>query len=336
MANVYGVVLAGGKGERLWPLSRQEFPKQLLSLSHKSLLEHTRDRLAVFIDPQTIKIVTLQEQAATLEHYCDSRSLICEPYARNTAAAILLTCFTIAQEDPNAVVLFYPADHYIPDTEKFVAVQKKVIEHCKNNDCITLVGIKPTHPATGYGYIECIPSDNEIVHVKQFHEKPTLEKAELYCQSSAMVWNIGIFAGKVSVFLEEFKNLAPEMYALIHDYYTTGDKESYNKVESISIDYALMEKSNNLMVMPADFAWSDVGNLATFLSLQASEDLQKPLEVNAANNMVMAKSLTVLIGVHNLCVVQTDDVLLIAQKDDVELVKNAVTELKKKNLQKYL
>ncbi len=334
--SVYGVILAGGKGERLWPLSRQEFPKQLLSLSHKSLLEHTRDRLAAFIDLESVKVVTLHEQSEALKRYFYAKSLICEPFARNTAPAILLSCFTIAQEDPESVVLFYPADHYITDVEKFVSVQKQAIRHAKNNDCITLIGIKPTHPATGFGYIEFVPSEHGIAHVKQFHEKPNIERAQLYYTSDSMVWNVGIFCGKVSVFLEEFRRIVPDMYSLVQEYYLTGNQETYKKVESISVDYAIMEKSNNLMVIPADFSWSDVGNLATFLSLQSEQELQKPLEINASNNLVMAKALPVLIGVHNLCIVQTDDVLLIAQKDDVELVKNAVNELKKKNLEKYL
>lgn len=334
--SIYGVILAGGKGERLWPLSRQEFPKQLLQLSNKSLLEHTKDRLSTFINSEMIKVVTLQEQAPALQPYFDVNALICEPFARNTAPAILLSCFTIARENPEATVIFYPADHYITELEKFIEVQKKAVLNSESNGCITLIGIKPTHPATGYGYIEFIPSEKSCAQVKQFHEKPSLEQAQSYCASNALVWNVGIFCGKVSVFLDEFKHLAPEMYALVYEYFITGNNELYKKVESISIDYALMEKSNNLMVIPADFAWSDVGNLSTFLSLKPSHELQKPLEINASNNQVMSKVLPVLIGVHNLCIVQTDDVLLIAQKDDVELVKSAVNELKKNNLEKYL
>lgn len=333
---VYAVILAGGKGERLWPLSRQKFPKQLLQLSHKSLLEHTRDRLAAFVDHEAIKVVTLQEQADALSHYFDRNALLCEPCPRNTAPAILLSCLTIAHENPDAVVLFYPADHYITEVEKFLAVQELALKHSQQNDCITLIGIKPTHPATGFGYIEYVPSTGGICHVKQFHEKPKLEQAQHYFQSNAMVWNVGIFCGKVSVFLEEFKRLAPDMYVLVEEYYRTRNIEAYKKVESISVDYALMEKSNNLMVIPADFAWSDVGNLATFLSLQEPQELQKPLQIHASNNLVMSKTLTVLIGVDDLCIVQTDDVLLIAKRDDVELVKNAVNELKKKNLEHYL
>lgn len=337
--DVYGVILAGGKGERLWPLSRQEFPKQLLSLSQKSLLEHTRDRLALFIDPSNILVVTTEQQAEAIVPFFnyDKDALLCEPFARNTAPAILLSCLKIAEKNPQALLLLFPADHYVTDNEKFVAAQRQAIKSSAQNDVITLIGIKPTYPATGYGYIEYMQAIDGAAQVVRFYEKPSLEDAQRYFQADTMLWNIGIFCAKASVFINEYKRLAPIMYSSVYDYFISRNKESYEKVESISVDYALMEKSDNLVVIPADFEWSDVGNLITFLSLQPKKDLQKPLEINATNNMVMAdKVLTVLIGVHDLCIVQTNDVLLIAKRDDIEKVKLAVNELRKNNLDQYL
>lgn len=333
-ADVYGVILAGGKGERLWPLSRQNFPKQLLSLSKKSLLEHTKDRFAAFIPKSNLMCVTLEEQAKIIAPFFNDDALICEPHARNTAAAILLSCLRIAAKNEHASILFSPADHYITDREKFVAVQQKAVAHSMQHDVITLIGVKPTHPATGYGYIEYTHLKDGIADIVRFHEKPSHVQACAYLQTD-MVWNIGIFCAKVSVFISEYKRLAPQLYQRVYTYFISGNADLYKGVESISIDYALMEKSNKLSVIPADFGWSDIGNLETFLTLQAG-GLQKPVEIHSSNNVVMAEKLTVLIGVHDLCVVQTDDVILIAKRDEVENVKSAVNELKKQKLEKYL
>ena len=339
MANLYGIILAGGKGERLWPLSRELFPKQLLSLSQKSLLEHTRDRIAALIPAGNISVVTTQQQAEVISKLFDhaASEMIIEPLARNTGPALLLSCLTFAKKDPDALMLFFPADHYVADVPKFIDAVKKALEYSSVADAITLIGIKPTYPATGFGYIEYQQSEGAAPKILQFHEKPSLEHAQRYIQADSMLWNIGIFCGKVSVFINEFKRLAPELFEGVNNYFLTGNLDSYYNLESISVDYALMEKSDALLVVPADFAWSDVGNLATFLSLHDSESNQsQQIAIETHNNLVMTKTLTVLIGVHDLCIVQTDDVLLISQREDVEKVKLAVNELKKNNLEKYL
>ena len=268
MSTIYGVILAGGKGERLWPLSRQEFPKQLLHISQKSLLEHTKDRLAHFIPESHILVITTQQQAHAIKPFFNNNpeALLCEPYAKNTAAAILLSCLHIAKIDPEAIILFSPADHYITDVNAFAHIQHRAIACSKQHDVITLIGIKPTYAATGFGYIEYAKKD-DFTRIVRFHEKPSLEQATHYAQIDTMLWNVGIFCAKASVFINEYKRLAPELYKLVHSYFVSGNKEYYQQVESNSVDYVLMEKSTNLAVIPADFAWSDVGNLATFLSL---------------------------------------------------------------------
>lgn len=337
--NLYGVILAGGKGERLWPLSREQLPKQLLSLHQKSLLEHTHDRLSTIISPSNISVVTIQEQAHAIAPFVAApENIIVEPFARNTAPALLLSCLTIAKKNPNALILFSPADHYINELQKFTDTLQQALSASATHDAIILLGIKPQHPATGYGYIEYYATDSDIPKILCFHEKPSLEQATRYYQADNMLWNIGIFCAKASVFIQEYKRLAPEIFEGVYNYFLTGNESSYQQLESISVDYAIMEKIDSSLVIPADFAWSDVGNLATFLSLQALDaHPQKQILLNAHNNLVMAEGkLAVLIGVDDLCIVQTDDVLLISRREDVEKVKLAVHELKKNNQETYL
>lgn len=338
-SDFFGVILAGGKGERLWPLSRERLPKQLLLLHQKSLVAHTFDRLTTVIPFQNCAVITIAEQAENISTALhDQCPIIIEPHARNTAPALLLSCLQIAQKNPDAIILFSPADHYINELSKFSDMMQQALIQGAHQDSIILIGIKPTTPATGYGYIEYKPSDGACSEIVRFHEKPSLEQAQRYCKENNMLWNIGIFCAKASVFIEEYKRLAPEIFVGVHDYFVTGDQDSYQNLPSISIDYAIMEKSSHLSVIPADFAWSDVGNLATFLSLHTLHARQqKQINLDAHNNLVMTEGkLAVLIGVDDLCVVQTDDVLLIAKRDDVEKVKMAVSELKKNHLAGYL
>ncbi len=349
--SIYGVILAGGKGERLWPLSREALPKQFLEIQKKSLLKHTYDRLIQLISPEKISIVTTQAQSALIEHHIPTVNLIVEPFSKNTAPALLLSCLTIAQQDPQAVVLFCPADHYISDQDAFLKTLQQAIAQSHEAQQITLIGIEPTYAATGYGYIEfdvakamseqglgtsSRRSFNEGgLPIIRFHEKPSAAVAQEYIELGNMLWNIGIFCAPVSVFIEAYKKYAPELYTLVYNYFKTGSAEWYQQLESISVDYALMEKSSSLLVIPAQLGWSDVGNLATFLSLEA--DTHNHLSIESINNLVLSqKPLTVLIGVEDLVVVQTDDVLLIAKRSESEKVKLALNELRKNNKQEYL
>jgi mannose-1-phosphate guanylyltransferase len=307
----------------------------IVLLSKKSLLEHTHNRIARLIPSKNISVVTTQQQSELIAKLFNTS--IIEPYSRNTAPALLLCCLTLAAKDPNAVVVFFPADHYIKDEDKFEIAVKKAIEHSLQFDAITLLGVKPSYPATGYGYIEYY-QEEDLAKVLRFYEKPSYEKAQHFFQSKTMLWNIGIFCAKMSVFIQEFKKLAPKTFEAVHDYFSTGNVDAYYNLESISVDYAIMEKSDALLVIPADFEWSDVGNLDTFLTLnEPTKNQEKQISIESQNNLVMAgNKLTVLIGVEDLCIVQTDDVLLIAKRGDVEKVKLAVNELRKNNLENYL
>lgn len=340
MNKVYLVILAGGKGERLWPLSRSALPKQLLSfVDNISLLEHTIKRLKNISIPHELSIITTHEQYQLIKdsvgHLVDE--LYIEPASRNTAPAILYTCNAIYQKDPHALIAFIPADHYIEDVAAFITALEKAITQAAQSECITLLGVRPTFPATGYGYIEYLEQGNhEIMPIKSFHEKPTVSMASHYLTQQNMLWNIGIFSARASFFIEEFKQTAPELYAQFTCY--QQGKIEYSALPSISIDYAVIEKSAVTMVLPVSFKWSDVGNLDTFLSLKLANNKIDTtiIAIESQNNIVASKKLTALIGVGNLCIVETDDAILIAKRDDVEKVKLILQELKATHHNQYL
>ncbi len=341
MNNTHIVILAGGKGERLWPLSRKQNPKQLLSfINQRTLLEHTIDRISSLVEKSHIHVVTTQEQSDQIETLIGDRigSIIIEPASCNTAPAILLSCLHIEKTDPNATIAFLAADHFIPNTQSFCTHLQKALKHSNEHPVITLLGIKPTWPATGYGYIEYTKqNETEVCPVKRFHEKPNEDVAKLYYESDTMLWNAGMFCGNAKTFLDEYEQHASAMVKQMQSY--LDGKGNYEDIENTSFDYAILEKSTTSCVLPSDFSWSDVGNLDTFLSLLQIPHISHDnvIEIESSNNIVLVEDkLTALIGVENICVVQTDDVLLIAKRDDVEKVKLVLRQLKNNKLEHYL
>lgn len=336
------VILAGGKGERLWPLSREKRPKQLLPFCNDlSLLEQTINRVQKLVPKEQLWIVTTEQQEQQIKEIVGDQvgKILTEPAARNTAPAILLTCLEIAKQDSGAVISFLPADHFITQDEVFRDCLKQAFTFAAHHDGITLLGLKPDWAATGYGYIEFEgnKANDKPQKVVRFHEKPSAATAELYLMLPNMLWNIGVFCAKVSAFLHEYEQTSSAIVTAVKDYL---DKSSnYNQCENISIDHAVLEKSVNTHVLPVDFAWSDVGNLDTFLSLHAKHEVERSqmVSINSQNNTINVKGkLVALIGIENLCIVQTDDVLLIAQRDQTDKVKQVLSLLKEESNEHYL
>jgi mannose-1-phosphate guanylyltransferase len=337
---IYCIILAGGNGERLWPLSRAKKPKQLLTLGTKTLLEQTIDRAALITDQSHLWVITTKAQEALVHKNIYNRigQLLLEPEGRNTGPAIISTCLRLYEQNPNALVLFMPADSFIPESSYLIFIEKiqQAIAYASMHNHIILIGLTPTYPATGYGYMSYQKTQDCAYPICAFHEKPTLMTAQAYIKETTMLWNVGIFCASVQVFLNECKQYAPVLYNDVCAFYR-GEKE-YNQLPSISIDYALMEKSKNLMVIPADFVWSDVGNVYTFTHLKKQQrNDNQYIAVDAQNNIVdVPNKLVALIGVDDLCVVETEDALLIVKQDEAEKVRAVVQELKCTGKVEYL
>lgn len=334
MNPVIYVILAGGNGERLWPLSKRDAPKQIIPfLGDSSLLEQTIDRITSLIKTgDEIWVITTQAQQERIAQKIGNRvhKILAEPVARNTGPAILLACLQAQQTKQDCIFVVLPSDHFIPDKHVFCQNLVQAIEYARIHDDIALFGLVPTYPATGYGYIQaaCKHEQGDCYHVARFHEKPDRDRAQVYIEQRDMFWNIGIFVGLASVFIREFVLLAPHLYDSV--FTALYDETNYQHTESISIDYAILEKSVHTVVFPVQFEWYDVGNLYTFLLLNARFAPQGPvISFHGQDNMASSsKKLVACIGVSDLCIIETDDVLLIAKKDMVEDVKALLATIK--------
>lgn len=335
------VILAGGSGERLWPLSSATRPKQLIPfINGTSLLEQTLQRIRTIVpDKNHLLVVTNKDQQEPIKASLKTRgTVLAEPMARNTAAATLLACMQIAEKNPDAVVVVLPSDHFIPDAEKFTAQLVAAISFAAWMDQIALLGVKPTHAATGYGYIQyqkdTMMSGWVSYPVTKFHEKPEKQQAESYIKDDAMLWNVGIFVARAKLFIDEFARLAPDLYHSMQAY--LQGTQDYSTLPAISMDHAVIEKSDKVVVFPSNFQWYDVGNLTTFLSLKAQYEKEQAgnvVNIQAHNNIACCtKKSVAFVGVDNLCVVETDDELLIVAQDQVENVRHVLQSMKEKPL----
>ncbi len=356
--NVHWVILAGGSGTRLWPLSRAEKPKQFLEVTQGNLIQQSIDRLKLYPDfDQTHVYISTGSDILAQVNRLRSDGLhvddvIVEPARRDTGPAILLSTLRILEKDPDALIMFLPADPYIPegDYTVFSDYLKATMDYIGNEDKLLLLGKKPEFAATGYGYIEFnakAGTVHGIQSISRFHEKPKLEVAESYLQRSNFLWNMGIFAGKAKVFAQLFAKYAPQIYQPMVDY--VAGKGSYEAAQKKSVDFAVMEPSSlngELAVLPVDnFRWHDVGNVDVFLSIRGQylqEQGEAPLvyELEASGNKVKtdtAGKMVAIVGVDGLCVVDEKDVLLITKCTEAERLKQVVDDLKKnKQFEKFL
>lgn len=338
---IYGIVLAGGSGERLWPLSRARKPKQLLALgSKKTLLEQAIVRLRAVNGIHAVCVTSSQTFLPHLAHY-GIDDIFAEPVARNTGPAILYSCLKIYEKEPTALAVFVPADAYIPakETDRFGEYVAQMISFARQHSSMVLMGVKPTYAATAYGYIEYASERGvgSLFQVRRFCEKPSKEVAKAYWQHQSMLWNIGMFAAPVSVFIDEFRRHAPAMMSAMEAY--MKGEGWYEDIPAVAFDYAVIEKTENSWVLPVDFTWSDVGNLEMFLSLKypRSKSMAHVIQIDAANSLVeVPHKLVVLVGVDDLCVVETEDALVITKRSEVEKMSEVVKQLKKNKQIEYL
>ncbi|EMY9857793.1 mannose-1-phosphate guanylyltransferase [Clostridioides difficile] len=355
---VYNVIMAGGGGTRFWPLSRQEVPKQLINLSGEdALINETINRIDSLAKKDDLFIVTNEKQLEALKDIvkdkCLDSNILPEPCARNTAAAIGFAAFNIMKKYGDGVMCVYPADHYIKDEKEFKSILEKAIYIAENNDKLVTIGITPTFPSTGYGYIN-FNRENTIedvaYEVVEFVEKPNYEIAKEYVNSKKYVWNSGMFVWKVSKILEDFKRYLPKVYEKLEDiskYLGTKEemekiKEIYPTIQSISIDYGIMERSNDVIVVPGDFGWNDVGSWDSLGAIYPTDDegnikRGENITIDTKNSIIYSDDkLISTIGISDLIVVSTNDAVMVCIKDKAQDVKKIVEQLKEEDRQEYM
>lgn len=348
--SIFALILAGGSGERFWPLSRRKRPKQLLQLvSDQTLLEETVARLDGLVPHERILILTNVEQEQAVRDLLPkfpSENIVAEPAKRDTAAAVALGAAWVAARDHMATMVVLPADHVIRDKAAFQQTLRTAAEAAQEEGALVTIGIKPTWACPGFGYIEqgeplasSAGSAAAVHHVVRFREKPNTDLAEAFLRQGNFRWNAGMFAWAVSTVLSEFNRHAPELsnfisHASSQDAFASALREKFPHLPKISFDYAIMEKADRVLMVQAGFDWDDVGGWQAVASYFEKDD-----EGNAANgdltavdsthNIVCADDGTkvALLGVHNLIVVRTKDALLVCHRHQAEKIKSLIAEL---------
>lgn len=347
----YAVIMAGGAGTRFWPQSTREHPKQFLNLFGKhTMIQETVNRLQPFIPADHLLVVTnedykplVKEQIAGIAEH----QIIGEPVARNTAPCVASAAALLHKKDPDSVMIVLPADHRIEDGEEFINVLKNAVSLAREKESLVTIGIKPKHPETGYGYIQydknrSLHAIDKTAHpVLNFTEKPDLETAKQFLRSGDYVWNSGMFIWKTSAILKAFQEYLPEIYRLTEELIETDATSEdinrfYQACSSISIDYGIMEKAENVHVIPASFGWNDVGNWRAVHELSAGDKNKNVSEsspaifLDSANNLVHSQSgkQVVLIGMENIALVETDKAIMVLNMDQHQDVKKVVEQLK--------
>lgn len=333
------LIMAGGKGERFWPLSTEEKPKQFLNLIGKeSMIQHTVKRLNGLIPLERIFIVTADIYKDLIKEHIPNipnENIILEPEGKNTAPCIALSAFYIREKYENATIVVLPSDHLILDEDKFRNVIKKGEEFIEdNNDAIITIGIKPTRPDTGYGYIQTFSDELnsgkfDIKSVKSFKEKPCLRDAEIYFKEKEYLWNSGMFIWKAANIISLTKKFLPDIYKIINDIDINNKediKEKYKRVESISIDYGIMEKANNIYVIPSDFGWDDLGSWNSLSRYKDTDENNNVIDGRVAmlsshNNIIQTNKKTYLLGIENLIIIETENEIMVANRDNISSIK---------------
>lgn len=349
--SIYALILAGGSGERFWPLSRRARPKQLLQLvSDKTLLEETVARLDGLVPRERILILTNVDQEAAVRELLPDfphENIVAEPAKRDTAAAVALGVGWVAARDHTATMVVLPADHVIKNTAGFQETLRTAAAAAQESSSLVTIGIKPTWACPGFGYIEqgerlhTDAADGAIAvhHVVRFREKPNVDLAESFLRQGNFRWNAGMFVWSMATVLSEFNRHEPELAHFIAEVSTGRGfeetlRESFSQLPKISFDYAIMEKADRVLMVEAAFDWDDVGGWQAVAAYFEKDDEGNSTRndvtlVDATHNIVFAQDGTkiALLGVHNLIVVRTADALLVCDRHEAEKIKGLIGKL---------
>ncbi|HET9056054.1 MAG TPA: sugar phosphate nucleotidyltransferase [Chitinophagaceae bacterium] len=357
--NHFVAIMAGGIGSRFWPMSRQSFPKQFLDIlgTGKTLIQDTFTRFANFIPIENIFVVTTDEYKNIVKKQLPDLSeenILCEPSRKNTAPCIAYVAYKLMQKHPKGNLICSPADHLITNNTGFTKVCLEALDFVNKHKALITLGIKPTYPNTGYGYIQHeqqAVSDN-VYKVKTFTEKPNIELAKTFIASGDFLWNAGIFVWQIQNIVKAFEKYLPEMAELFtvekHLFNTPQETEAleriYPQCTNISIDFGIMEKADNVYIIPASFGWSDLGTWNSAYENMPKDYFENAVSgdhvivIDSTRNIIHAdnKKLLVLQGLDDFIIVDTKDALLICKKDKEQEIKEYVAEVKRNKGEKYL
>jgi mannose-1-phosphate guanylyltransferase len=358
-SNHYVAIMAGGIGSRFWPMSRSSYPKQFLDILGlgRTLIQQSYDRYSKVVPAENVFVVTSAEYVSIVKKQLPDlppENILAEPSRKNTAACIAYIAFKLQTINPDAVMIAAPADHLVTETTQFVTTAQTALQFVEQNNALVTIGIKPSHPNTGYGYIqhEMNTVAPEVFKVKTFTEKPSEEIARAFIASGDFLWNAGIFTWKVSAILEALEKHLPEVFEVFAaertHFNTEGEQKAIEKIYPLctntSIDVGVMEKASNVYVIPADFGWSDLGTWNS-----AWDNMEKDYFGNAvvgkqvmvvdANNCMVHvpdNKLVLLQGLRDYIIVDTPDALLICKKEKEQQIKEYVAEVKRNMGDQYL
>ena len=349
--------MAGGRGERFWPKSRKTLPKQFLSLTGdgKTMIQLTVERILPLVEMDDIYIVTNKDYRQLVREQLPEipeRNILCEPVGRNTAPCIGLGAMHINQKYDDAVMMVLPSDHLIKQKKLFVDILGQACEIAEEDGNIVTVGITPSYPETGYGYIKFLTEKKKgsAFKVEKFVEKPNMDKAKEYLASGDYLWNSGMFMWKVSTILNKMQTLLPQIYqklTQIGEALGTPEEdkvlqEVFPTVESISVDYGILEKTDSIYTLPGDFGWDDVGSWLAVSRVRGTDENNNVLTgnvlaVDTTDCVVEAQEkLIATVGLKNLVVVDTKDAMLICEKEKANDIKKVLETLRNDDRQEYL
>lgn len=358
MSAFHVIVMAGGKGERFWPLSRTQWPKQFLTIAgERSMLQMTIDRLRKLVPLENILIVTHKNYESIVTEQLPEvtrENIMLEPVGRDTAACIGLAAYKIGKNSPGSELLIVPADHHVEDDEQFLKCIEQGREVLRETRGIVTLGIKPSYPETGYGYMQVDKEKDQIFNgykVERFLEKPNQETAELFIQQPNYYWNSGMFlwhADTIESMIREFLHDLHNGLEMIRPALGTSDERTvmervYPRLPAISIDYGVMEKADNIYMIPCDFGWNDVGSWGALDKIVERDMYDNVIQGNVLNIDThdciihsVGDKLIATLGIQDIVIVDTEDITLVCSKDKSQHIKELIKELKKQKMEAYL